>query len=116
MSVTFSFQKTMIAFPPDHHGLSGLSFDAYVTRRLSLLNLDFILPPVLPIALHWTHSSQLPSNCGLSDADWASDEKDQKSISGYCFFYLDSLVSSVWKSSPETTKRPGLDRDWTGQD
>jgi hypothetical protein len=23
---------------------------------------------------------------------------------------------SVWKSSPETTKRPGLDRDWTGQD
>jgi hypothetical protein len=42
------------------------------------------------------HSNQLPSDCGLSDADWASDEKDRKSIPGYCLFYLDSLVS--WSS------------------
>ena len=40
--------------------------------------------------------SSLPSTCGFSDADWASDEKDRKSISGYCFFFLDSLVS--WSS------------------
>jgi hypothetical protein len=50
MSVMFSFQKTTISFPPDHQ-LSGVSFNAHVTRRLSLLNLDFISPPTLPIAL-----------------------------------------------------------------
>ena len=47
-----------------------------------------------------THSlpelSPLPSTRGYSDADWASDEKDRKSVSGYCFFFLDSLVS--WSS------------------
>ena len=51
MSITFAFQKTTISFPPSHPYLSGLSFDAHVTRRLSLLNLAFILPPTLPIAL-----------------------------------------------------------------
>jgi hypothetical protein len=38
---------------------------------------------------------------GLSDADWASDEKDRKSISGYCFYFLDSLVS--WSSRKQRT-------------
>jgi hypothetical protein len=52
MSVTFSFQKTTISFPSDHPQLSGLSFDANVTRRLSLLSLEFITPPDLPVALH----------------------------------------------------------------
>ena len=54
MSVTFSFQKTTISFPPTHPLLSGLSFDAYVTRRLSLLNLEFLMPPTqaLPVALY----------------------------------------------------------------
>ena len=48
-------------------------------------------------------STQLANSptCGLSDADWASDEKDQKSISGYCFFFLDSLVS--WSSRKQRT-------------
>ena len=32
-------------------------------------------------------------NCAVSDADWASDETDRKSISGYCFYFLNSLVS-----------------------
>src|ERR1700678_4055587 len=59
LSVTFSFQKTTISFPHTHHGLSGLSFDAYVTRRLSLLNLEFIPPPVLPLALPLFTAPQL---------------------------------------------------------
>lgn len=32
-------------------------------------------------------------NVGCSDADWASDTNDQKSISGYSFFFQGSLVS-----------------------
>ena len=51
MSVNFSFQKTTITFPPDHPYLSNVSFDAHVTRRLSLLNLDFIPPTEIPLAL-----------------------------------------------------------------
>jgi Reverse transcriptase (RNA-dependent DNA polymerase) len=38
---------------------------------------------------------------GLSDADWASDEKDRKSVSGYAFFFLDSLVS--WSARKQRT-------------
>ena len=37
----------------------------------------------------------------LSDADWASDEKDRKSISGFCFYFLNSLVS--WSSRKQRT-------------
>ena len=43
----------------------------------------------------------LPSIRGLSDADWASDEKDRKSVSGYCFYFLDCLVS--WSSRKQRT-------------
>ena len=52
MSIVFSFHKTTISFPPEHPQLSGLSFDAHVTHQLSLLHLDFIPPPTLPVALH----------------------------------------------------------------
>ena len=51
MSIVFSYNKTTISFLPDHQHLSGLSFDAHVSRRLSLLNLDFIPSPNLPVAL-----------------------------------------------------------------
>ena len=59
LSVTFSYQKTTVSFPSDHPDLSGLSFEATVHRRLSLLDLDFIIAPsvdpipipeVIPIA------------------------------------------------------------------
>jgi hypothetical protein len=46
--VTFPFQKTIISFPMDHPNLTGLSFNTTVHRRLSLLNLNFVLAP--PIA------------------------------------------------------------------
>ena len=38
----------------------------------------------------------IPHTHGLSDVDWASDEKDHKSVSGYCFYFFNSLVS--WSS------------------
>ena len=59
LSITFSFQKTSISFPADHPQLAGLSFDAYVTRRLSLLNLEFIPPSTLPVALYLFPATQL---------------------------------------------------------
>ena len=41
------------------------------------------------------------SACGLSDADWASDERDRKSVSGYCFYFHTSLVS--WSARKQRT-------------
>ena len=40
-------------------------------------------------------------NCAVSDADWASDESDRKSISGYCFYFFNSLVS--WSAVKQKT-------------
>lgn len=37
----------------------------------------------------------------FSDADWASDETDRKSISGYCFFHANTLVS--WSAVKQKT-------------
>ena len=39
--------------------------------------------------------------CGLSDADWASNETDRKSVLGYCFYFLGSLIS--WSSRKQRT-------------
>jgi len=39
--------------------------------------------------------------CGLTDADWATDKKDCHSISGYCFYFLNSLVS--WSATKQKT-------------
>ena len=40
-------------------------------------------------------------NCVISDADWASDESDHKSISGYCFYFMNSLIS--WSTVKQKT-------------
>jgi len=50
------------------------------------LDSSVISPPVQEIA----------KGCILTDADWATGEEDWKSISGYCFYFLNSLVS--WSS------------------
>jgi hypothetical protein len=39
--------------------------------------------------------------CGVTDVDWATDETDRKSISGYCFYFLGSLVS--WSAVKQHT-------------
>jgi hypothetical protein len=40
-------------------------------------------------------------NCAVSDADWASDESDRRSISGYCFYFFNSLIS--WSAVKQKT-------------
>ena len=51
-------------------------------------------PPDIPSSV-----SPFIQNCALTDADWASDETDRKSISGYCFYHLGALVS--WSSQKQ---------------
>jgi hypothetical protein len=38
-------------------------------------------------------------NCVVSDVDWVSDESDHRSILGYCFYFLNSLVS--WSATKQ---------------
>ena len=60
MSVTFSFQKTTIAFPCSHPQLRGLSFDAEVVRRLSLLHLNYIPANIPPPTVALTSFQVVP--------------------------------------------------------
>ena len=72
-----------------------------------------------PLAKHWTAVKRIfrylrgtseygivyESNgdrklVGYSDASWAGDQTDRKSVSGYCFFIGNSIVS--WRSSRQT--------------
>jgi hypothetical protein len=46
--------------------------------------------PTSSIPLAVTPFSQ---GCALTDADWASDENDRKSVSGYCFYLHGCLIS-----------------------
>ncbi|XP_058192154.1 secreted RxLR effector protein 161-like [Rhododendron vialii] len=49
--------------------------------------------------LHYAAHSSLELRA-YSDADWAGDPTDRRSITGYCFFLGDSLIS--WRSKKQT--------------
>ena len=77
--------------PSRAHLLCAKGVLRYLAGTVSLC-LQFPSPSASPP----NELSSFPPTRGFSDADWASDEKDRKSVSGYCFFFLDSLVS--WSS------------------
>lgn len=65
------------------------------------INLCLQFPSPSPEQTPSLGSSFLPLTRGLSDADWASDERDRKSVSGHCFYFLNSLV--LWSSRKQRT-------------
>ena len=69
-------------------------YNILLDHSSSLLNMALTLQS-------FPHLFKKLQGCSLTDADWATDEKDQKSISGYCFYFLNSLVS--WSSVKQKT-------------
>ena len=79
------------AHPTRFHMLAAKHVLRYLGgTRLLALSLGVSSAPV-PLSL-----TGYMQNMGCSDADWASDASDRKSISGYSFFFQGSLVS--WSS------------------
>jgi len=75
------------ANPTRAHLLAAKGVLHYLLGMLDyVLEYNFLQQPVDPPA-----SALLPSNCAFTDADWASDETDHRSISGYAFFMFSSL-------------------------
>jgi hypothetical protein len=64
-------------------------------------SLEFSLEYGLDTSVISPSVQETAKGCILMDADWATDEKDRKSISGYCFYYLNSLVS--WSAVKQKT-------------
>jgi hypothetical protein len=64
-------------------------------------SLEFSLEYGLDTSVISPSVQETAKGCILTDADWATDEKDRKSISGYCFYYLNSLVS--WSAVKQKT-------------
>jgi hypothetical protein len=67
MLITFSFQKTTIAFLESHPQLDGLSFHAEVIHPLSLLHLNYISVTVslLPPSIAFTSFQITPNTFKL---------------------------------------------------
>ena len=85
------------ANPSRAHLLAAKGVLRYLLGMLDYaLEYNFPQFPVGPPA-----STLLPSNCAFTDADWASDETDCHSISGYVFFMFSSLVS--WSAVKQRT-------------
>ena len=84
------------AFPTRAHLVAAKGVLRYLAGTLDLCLIFSSSNQSLPLSVQ-PHTY----TCGLSDADWASDEKDRKSVSGYCFFYLHCLVS--WSARKQRT-------------
>ena len=81
---------------------SHLACEKGVLRYLAgTVHLCLQFPSEPSSAQHLPETAHLPHMCGLSVADSASDEKDHKSLSGYCFYFFNSLVS--WSSCKQIT-------------
>jgi len=70
------------------HFLAAKHVLRYLAGTCSLSLLYGASPSVSPSQL-----KGFMHNLGCSDADWASDTKDRRSISGFCFFFQFSLIS-----------------------
>jgi len=84
------------ANPSRSHFLAAKHVLRYLagTRTLAL---SYGVPhPSTPVAL-----KGFMHNMGCSDADWASDPTNRRSISGFCFFFQGSLVS--WSAVKQRT-------------
>ena len=73
--------------PTHAHLLAAKGILCYLTGTLNY-RLEYAVP-VTNIPLTVTPFSQ---GCVLTDADWALDENNQKSVSGYCFYMHGCLV------------------------
>ena len=83
------------ANPTRAHLLAAKGVLCYLAGTLDNGLCFTVPPPDIPSLV-----SPFIQNCALTDADWASDETDRKSISGYCFYHLGALVS--WSSQKQT--------------
>ena len=76
------------ANPTRAHLLTAKGVLRYLAGTLDY-GLEYAIPTSsIPLAV--TPFSQ---GCALTNADWASDKNDQKSISGYCFYFHSCLIS-----------------------
>ncbi|CAA0841467.1 cysteine-rich RLK (RECEPTOR-like protein kinase) 8 [Striga hermonthica] len=68
------------------------------THYSAVLHILRYMKGTLLHGLHFLARSSLTFS-GYSDADWVGDPTDRRSITGYCFFMDDSLVS--WRSKKQ---------------
>ena len=83
--------------PTRSHPLVAKSVLRYLLETMDFaLKYNFKQTPV-------SNSTSLffPTNCGFSDADWASNESSHHSVSGFAFFLYDSLIS--WSALSQCT-------------
>ncbi|XP_047340006.1 uncharacterized mitochondrial protein AtMg00810-like [Impatiens glandulifera] len=74
------------------HIISQLMTSPHTTNHSDVLRTLRYIKGTLLHGLHFSVDSSLIP-IGYSDADWAGDPTDRRSITSYCFFLGDSLVS-----------------------
>jgi transposase InsO family protein len=76
------------ANPTRAHLLAAKGVLRYLAGTLDY-GLEYAVPtPSIPLTV-----VPFIQGCALTDADWASDENDRKSVSGYCFYLHGCLIS-----------------------